>query len=64
MAKIIAITLLLVLFACSAISTESFYEGIRSQDKAKGIVKEPSPSALPNFQQYEQERQGAKSPAP
>jgi len=64
MAKIIEITLLMMLFACSAISTESFYEGTRSQDKAKGIVREPGPAALPNFQQYRQERQGLRAPAP
>ena len=64
MSKITAIALLMMQFACSAISTESFYEGARSQDKAKGIVKEPGPAALPNFQQYQQERQGLRAPAP
>jgi hypothetical protein len=49
MSKIITITLLMMLFACSAISTESFYEGARSQDKAKGIIKEPGFTALPIF---------------
>jgi hypothetical protein len=64
MKNIIAIACLLSLMACGSISNESFYEGVRSQDKAKGVAKEPSPGALPNFQQYQQERQGPKGTTP
>lgn len=60
MGKWIVIAGLLALVACGSISGESFYEGARSQDKAKGIARDPSPSALPSFQQYQQERQGLK----
>jgi hypothetical protein len=64
MKNIITIACLLSLNACGSVSNESFYEGVRSQDKAKGVTKEPSPSALPSFQQYQQERQGLKGATP
>jgi uncharacterized lipoprotein YmbA len=64
MGKWIVIASLLALVACSSVSSQSFYEGVRSQDKAKGIAREPSPSALPSFQQYQQERQGLKGATP
>jgi hypothetical protein len=47
--------------ACNMISPESFYEGVRSQDKAKNPSKDLVPIPTPNFQQYQQERERLKS---
>jgi hypothetical protein len=46
--------------ACSTMSPESFYEGVRSQDKAKNPMKDLAPTPTPNFQQYQQERERLK----
>jgi len=46
--------------AYSTVSLESFYEGVRSQDKAKNPMKDVGPTPAPKFQQYQQERERLK----
>jgi hypothetical protein len=50
---------LIVIFfiaGCSLISERSFYEGVRSVNKAKSTEIEPNPKHLPPYDQYEKER--------
>ena len=44
----------------SQFSSESVYEGIRSQQKAKGSSIEPKQQPLPSYQQYQKERETLK----
>lgn len=46
----------ILLNACSIMNQESFYEGIRSQQKANSAGKESKQQTLPSYQQYEIER--------
>jgi len=43
--------------ACGFISHQSVYEGIRGNEKAKTTGTSQKPSALPNYDQYEKERE-------
>lgn len=51
---------LLMVSACNTISPESFYEGVRSQDRAKNPSQALTPSPSPNYFQYQQERERLK----
>lgn len=46
--------------ACGFISYQSVYEGIRGNEKAKTTGTSQKPSALPNYDQYEKEREVLK----
>ena len=46
--------------ACGFISNQSVYEGIRGNEKAKTTGTSQKPSALPNYDQYEKEREVLK----
>jgi hypothetical protein len=46
--------------ACGFISNQSVYEGIRGNEKAKTTGTTQKPSALPNYDQYEKEREVLK----
>jgi hypothetical protein len=46
--------------ACGFISHQSVYEGIRGNEKAKTTGTSQKPSALPNYDQYEKEREVVK----
>ena len=54
---IIAFTLLT---GCGVISSQSVYEGVRSQQKANNAGVEPKQPTLPSYQQYEKERDELK----
>ncbi len=41
---------------CGLVSSESMYEGVRSQQKANSGGTEPKQPILPTYQQYQQER--------
>ena len=56
----LAALFLIFLNSCSAVSSESVYEGIRSQQKAKGSSIEPKQQPLPSYQQYQKERETLK----
>jgi hypothetical protein len=43
--------------ACVAVNSQSFYEGIRTQQKASSSGAEPKQTILPSYQQYQQERE-------
>jgi hypothetical protein len=46
--------------ACGFISNQSIYEGVRGQEKAKTTGMTQKPAALPNYDQYEKEREDLK----
>ena len=46
--------------ACGFISHQSVYEGVRGNEKAKTTGTIQKPSVLPNYDQYEKEREVLK----
>jgi len=46
--------------ACGFVSHQSVYEGIRGNEKAKTTDTTQKPSVLPNYDQYEKEREVLK----
>jgi hypothetical protein len=46
--------------ACGFVSHQSVYEGIRGNEKAKTTGTTQKTSALPNYEQYEKEREVLK----
>jgi len=46
--------------ACGFVSHQSIYEGVRGNEKAKTTGTAQKPSALPNYDQYEKEREVLK----
>lgn len=59
---LLSIVLLLIglLPACGFISHQSVYEGIRGSEKAKTTGTSQKSSTLPNYDQYEKEREVLK----
>ncbi|MEY3923303.1 MAG: hypothetical protein RI915_950 [Pseudomonadota bacterium] len=56
----IVLLLLGLLTACGFISHQSVYEGIRGSEKAKTTGTSQKSSTLPNYDQYEKEREVLK----
>ncbi len=56
----IVLLLLGLLPACGFISHQSVYEGIRGSEKAKTTGTSQKSSTLPNYDQYEKEREVLK----
>ena len=54
-------TFLSCLAGCGAISAESIYEGIRSQQKINADPNIANPPILPPYDQYQKERDKPKS---
>lgn len=50
------VTIIVFLSGCGVISSQSVYEGVRSQQKANNAGVEPKQPTLPSYQQYEKER--------
>lgn len=50
----------MLLGGCGIVSSESMYEGVRSQQKANSGGVEPKQPILPTYQQYQQERNTLK----
>jgi hypothetical protein len=50
----------MLLGGCGVVSSESMYEGVRSQQKANSGGIEPKQPILPTYQQYQQERNTLK----
>ncbi len=50
---------LLALQACGAITSQSVYEGVRSNEKARAVVTDKSRQELPPYDDYERQRSGA-----
>jgi hypothetical protein len=65
MPKLLPITiavLALPLGGCGLISTQSIYEGFRTQQRIKDAGSPRMPDALLSYDAYEKEREKAKSP--
>jgi len=56
--------ILICLSGCGAISAESIYEGIRSQQKIHADPNIPNPQILPPYDQYQKEREKPTSTPP
>ena len=56
----LALPALGLLPACGFVSRQSVFEGIRGNEKAKTTGTTQKPSALPNYEQYEKEREVLK----
>jgi hypothetical protein len=56
MKNIVCGALFLVLGGCGVITSESIYEGIRSQQKINADPNIPNPPILPPYDQYQRER--------
>jgi hypothetical protein len=54
------ISFVLLLQACGLITKESVYEGVRSQEKLKHAGQPIEPTAMPSYQDYENERNRLK----
>jgi hypothetical protein len=64
MKYILCWTLFICLVGCGAISAESIYEGIRSQQKINADPNIPNPPILPPYDQYQKERDKSKPMPP
>jgi hypothetical protein len=60
MKNIVCWALFMVLGGCGAISAESVYEGIRSQQKINADPNISNPPILPPYDQYQKEREKPK----
>ena len=58
--KYAALCLCGLLSACGVVSEQSFYEGIRANERAKSAGTGQDDKALPNYDQYRQERETLK----
>jgi hypothetical protein len=66
MPKLLPITIVLLalpLGGCGLISTQSIYEGFRTQQRIKDAGSPQSPGSLGSYDAYEKEREKAKSPS-
>jgi len=65
MPKLLPITIALLampLGGCGLISTQSMYEGFRTQQRIKDAGSPQPPESLGSYDAYEKEREKAKSP--
>lgn len=58
--KYAALLLCVLLSACGVVSEQSFYEGIRANDRAKSAGTGHDDKALPNYDRYSKERETLK----
>jgi hypothetical protein len=56
----VAFLLCCFLSACGAVSEQSFYEGIRANERAKSAGTGQDDKALPNYDWYSKERETLK----
>jgi len=65
MCKLLPITVVLLavpLGGCGLVTTQSVYEGFRTQQRIKDAGSSQPPGALGSYDAYEKEREKAKSP--
>ena len=55
--KYAALLLCSLLSACGVMTEQSFYEGIRANERAKSAGTGEDEKALPNYDRYRQERE-------
>jgi hypothetical protein len=58
--KYAALALCCLLSACGVVSEQSFYEGIRANERAKSAGTGQDDKALPNYDRYSKERETLK----
>jgi len=65
MPKLLPITMVLLalpLIGCGLVSTQSVYDGFRTQQRIKDAGSPQPPDALGSYEAYEKERDKVKSP--
>ena len=58
--RVLLLFIFLGLVSCGAISERSVYEGIRSNERAKTVGSDNADKVLPNYDQYNKERESIK----
>jgi len=53
----VALLLCCLLSACGVVSQQSFYEGIRANERAKSAGTRQEDKALPNYDRYSKDRE-------
>jgi hypothetical protein len=61
MRKVLLASLTLLLAGCGWVTSQSIYEGFRTQQKAKDVGTQPAPEKLNSYDAYEKERAKIKS---
>jgi hypothetical protein len=56
----VALLLCCFLVGCGVVSEQSFYEGVRSNERAKSTGTGQDDKALPNYDRYSKERETLK----
>ena len=56
----VALLLCCLLSACGVVSEQSFYEGIRANERAKSAGTGQDDKALPTYDRYNKERESLK----
>ncbi len=62
MTKILCACLTLLLASCGVVTSQSIYEGFRTQQSAKEAGKQPTAEKMDPYDAYEKERVKIKSP--
>lgn len=58
--RVLLLFIFLGLASCGVISERSVYEGIRSNERAKTVGSDNADKVLPNYDQYNKERESIK----
>lgn len=61
MAKYLSVCLTLLLAGCGMVTSQSVYEGFRTQQSVKDAGSQPKAGQMDPYDTYEKERQKAKS---
>ena len=56
----VALLMCVCLSACGVVSEQSFYEGIRANERAKAAGTGQDDKGLPNYDRYSKERESLK----
>ena len=58
--RVLLLFIFLGLASCGVVSERSIYEGVRSNERAKSAGTDNVDKALPNYDQYNKERESIK----
>jgi hypothetical protein len=58
--RVLLLFIFLGLASCGVVSERSIYEGVRSNERAKSAGTDNADKALPNYDQYNKEREAIR----
>lgn len=58
--RVILLFIFFGLASCGVVSERSIYEGVRSNERAKSAGTDNADKALPNYEQYNKEREAIR----